>query len=223
MRWRRGVLLVLAGPVIYALAATVGAFVPGPRASVPAGGATVEVLMIAGPIHYDLLLPADAGTLARFGFARAAGVPLGDPRVRWLVVGWGAREFYTTTGSYGDVSARAVWRGLTGDGSVMRIDVASALPAKPPARRLRMGQLQYNALLGAIEAGFARDAGGQPVPVAGAGLSRTDAFFAGVGRFHAFRTSNTWIGRTLRAAGLRFGAWTPFPYSVALSHWLWQS
>ena len=37
----------------------------------------------------------------------ATGIALDHPEARWLVLGWGARDFYTTVGTYSDVTARA--------------------------------------------------------------------------------------------------------------------
>lgn len=55
------------------------------------------------------------------------------------------------------------------------------------------------------------------MPIPGPGFGPTDRFFAAHGRFDILRTCNTWISDMLRAAGLRFGAWTPTPYAVTLS------
>ena len=149
-------------------------------------------------------------------------MPVDHPDLRWLVVGWGARAFYTTAGSYADVKPGAVFKAVTGDSSVMRIDAAGALPETVPLRRLSLSPAQLAALLQAIDDSFQRDSQGAPISV-DAQLGETDAFYQGTGRFHLFTTCNTWISATLRRAGLRFGAWTPAPFSVSLSHWLWQS
>lgn len=214
--------LALGLVAVYAALSIGLAAVPGPRATVQGRGAPVDVRLVAGPIHYDFLLPADGDTRARFGFAQAAGVPLSHPQVEWIVVGWGGRDFYTTVGSYLDVTPRAVWRGITGDGSVLHLDVTGALPPDLDTRDIVLGADQYALLLDAILAELAVDAAGRPRPLA-VRYGETDAFFEARGRFDAVRTCNAWAGRMLRTAGLRFGLWTPLPYSFSLSHWLWQS
>lgn len=217
MRIGRWVLRGLAtGPILvlaYVCAAALGAVVPGARGDVPAGGPDVTVRLLAGPIHYDLLLPATKETRRVFGFAAEADVPVAHPAVEWIVVGWGARAFYTTTGSYRDVEIGAVLRGVFGDGAVLRVDVAGALPDDVGGRVLTLSHGRYRALLGAI---LAARAPGRALDHPG--FTETDAFFPALGRFHLFRTCNVWVGEVLRAAGLRFGAWTPMPYSVTLSH-----
>ena len=209
---RRGAAALVLAIATYLAAALAGALIPGRVAPVAQGPGETEILLISGPIHYDILLPLDDRTRDAFGFLEPAGYPLPD-WADWLVVGWGAQTFYTTTGSYADVNATALWRGLTGDSSVMRVELAGPLRDDLPFHRLTLNHAQYAALLENITASFATPARRLPVP----GFSQTDAFFAANGRFHIFRTCNTWIGRVLRASGHPFGAWTPTPYAVTLS------
>nr|WP_281494108.1 DUF2459 domain-containing protein [Jannaschia sp. S6380] len=204
MRW----LLLLPGAVaVWLMAGLLGAAIP--VAGEPPGE-EVEIGLVGTAIHYDFLLPATPETRAALGFARRAGVPLDDPAVAWILVGWGAHDFYTSTGRYADIGAGPVLRAITGDGSVLRIDVWPAFD-DPATLRLRLSGAQYERLLAAI-------AGMQGGPVLDhPGFTRTDAFVAAHGRFHLLRTCNVWIGEMLRAAGLRFGAWTPTPQAVRLS------
>lgn len=207
---------------LYLLAAVVGAVVPGPRAELgprtdlfglEAGApADVEIRLISGPIHYDLMLPADAATRRAFGFA--SGVPVDHPGAAWVVVGWGAEQFYTTIGGYRDLRFSAVWRGITGDRAVLRLDVAGPVP-EDVGRVLRLTRGQYDRLVADITA-----EAGAPLDVPG--FTQTDQFYQAKGPFHIVRPCNQWVGERLRAAGLRFGVWTPTPFAVTLSHWWHQ-
>lgn len=218
-RWWRGLALALSIPLgLYLIGALIGAIVPFGVSGAAPGGQDREIGLLSGPIHYDLLLPLDAETRAHFGFAAAAGLPIDHPEARWLVIGWGAREFYTTTGDYTDVTPGAVLWGLFGDRAVMRLDLAGPLPADLDIQRLTLSNAQFALLLAAISESFARDDAGNPVWLADKGLSGSDVFFAARGRFNLFNTCNVWVGNMLRAAGLDFGIWTPLPVSVRLSH-----
>ncbi|MFY0636140.1 MAG: DUF2459 domain-containing protein [Vannielia sp.] len=212
LRW--ALLWPLVAALLYLAAAALGGLVPGAEVEVaPGEGAPVEIGLIAGPIHYDFLLPATPETRAALAFAAEGGVPLDAPEVAHVLVGWGAAGFYTTAGSYGDVTASTVLRAATGDASVLRVEVYAALPEGLDYPRLRLTAGQYSALLAFI----AHTRSGPAVE--GAGFSQTDAFFEARGRFHLFRTCNTWITDALRAAGHPAGAWTPTPYAVTLSLW----
>lgn len=205
----------------YLGAAIVGALVPGPVANLPDAPIEVEIRLVSGPIHYDILLPLDAPTRARFAFLENSPLPLDHPQAEWLMVGWGARTFYTTTGSYRDVMARAVLRGIFGDDSVMRVDVLPHLNDDLPFPRLSLSLAEYDALMDAIALSFSRDIAGQVDLLDHPGFNDTDQFFNAERRFHIFRTCNTWVGQMLRAGGQRIGIWTPTPYAVDLSRALY--
>jgi len=219
-KWRVGALLrhLLFWPLfvlaLYLAAAGLGGLIPGRVAEVsPGAGPPVEIGLIAGPIHYDFLLPATEETRAALGFASTGGVPLHSPEAVHVLAGWGAAGFYTTAGSYSDVTAGTVLRAATGDSSVLRVEVLGKLPPGFTYPRLTLTAGQYSALLA-----FIAETRSGPA-VTGAGFSQTDAFFEARGRFHLFRTCNTWITDALRAAGHPAGGWTPTPYSVRLSLW----
>ncbi|WP_370642121.1 TIGR02117 family protein [Yoonia sp. I 8.24] len=192
---------------MYLLAGTVGGMVR--TGSKPPDEGGIEIGLFAGPIHTDILIPATAQVRDRFGFLAAAGMPINHPDVSWVSVGWGARDFYTTTGDYTDLSLRPVWRAVTGDHAVMRVDLAGPLRADLDVTRLQLSPDQFATLLDAISAGFASDN-----PIDHPGFNATDRFYPATGRFHLLRTCNVWVGDVLRGAGVRVGLWTPFIWSL---------
>lgn len=213
----RIIVWLLAPFVVYFGLALLGAFIPHfDRAEVEGEPKTHEIILVAGLIHYDILLPVDDATLSQFAFVETAGVPLSNPQVRWLAVGWGSEAFYTTTGSYANLSASTVWKAVTGDTGVIRFEVTGALPQHPKLRRIAVSEAQLDALRTSI----LNDLGRSPFALPLAGFSDTDAFFpANAGWFNGLRTCNVWVAEKLSDAGLAFGAWTPTPYSVTLSLW----
>ncbi|MBO6603427.1 MAG: DUF2459 domain-containing protein [Roseicyclus sp.] len=218
---RRTLRRVALAPVLiicaYLAAAIIGALIPGPVAEMPRDGAqSVEIGLIGGPIHYDFLLPATAESRAALSDAEAAGVPVRHPLVAHFLVGWGARAFYTTAGSYADITDTALARAVAGDGSVLRVEALGIVPPGFDYARISLTWAQYDALLAAIAA----TSTGVPVP--GASFTEADGFLEARGRFHIFRTCNTWISTMLRAAGVEAGIWTPTPYAVRLSLWWHQ-
>lgn len=201
--------------VIYFGLALLGAFVPQAQGDVSDQGATHEIILVAGLIHYDILLPADSATRETFGFVQDAGVPLDSPVVRWLSVGWGSEAFHTTTGSYANLSLGTVWTAITGDTGVIRFEVTGALPVHPKLRRIRVSAAQLDALRNSIRADLAPDLTALDLD----GFSDTDAFFPAAGHFSVLRTCNIWVAEKLADGGLSIGAWTPTPYAMTLSLW----
>lgn len=175
----------------------------------------VRVGLLVGPIHTDLLIPLTPEVRSRFGFAAAGGVPVGDPRAEWIVVGWGALQFYTTAGTWGDITAGALLRGVTGDRSVLRLDALGRIDDFGDVAFVAMDEVTLLRLADRIAAEVAP---GVP-PVDHPGFTRTDSFWPAAGRFDIFRTCNVWLGEVLREAGVAWGRWTPTPQAVRLSLW----
>jgi len=216
----RGLAATLAAPflilALWFVAGFAGALLPG-RVTPQPGPPLHEIRLIGTAIHYDLALPLTPAIRDRFAFAESAGVPLQDPSAQWLLIGWGARGFYTQAGSYADLPLAATARAALGDASVIRLEVWPAFPPEevPGTQILHLSGTGLAALLDHI----AGELGAVPRPLPGASLTDTDAFFYAQTRFSALRTCNVWLGEALRAAGQPLGAWTPTPQALRLSLW----
>ncbi|MEM1232923.1 MAG: DUF2459 domain-containing protein [Pseudomonadota bacterium] len=187
-----------------------GALIPGPTVEVPAAPTDREVWLLRGPIHTDFVLPLDPATRAAFAFADL------PQESQWVIVGWGSRAFYTTTGSYRDLSLPIVWRAATGDDGVLRVlpvPEGAQGPGNWAQQRLEVGSNAYGRLL---EAMTRRVIAGK---LEGLSLSPGDAFYATDGRFSLLRSCNQWAGEVLRAAGLRTGIFTPTTGGLRVSLW----
>jgi uncharacterized protein (TIGR02117 family) len=169
---------------------------------------------LSGPIHYDLLLPLTPQTRAAFDLTYPAGVPVADPAMEWLIVGWGAKGFYTAPDGVRGWTLTIIASAIFGDSSVLRVDAAGPIFDATGITFVDLTQNQYDALIAEILATVA-----SPSPLNDAGFTDTDAFFAADGHFNIVNTCNTWVGATMRKIGLPFGRWTPLPQSIRLSLW----
>ena len=199
----------------YLLAALAGALWPGPHAPRD-GPATISAYLVRSPIHYDILLPLNAEVRTRFAWLAETGLDPAHPGAEWLVIGWGGEAFYTTTGTYRDITLQAVWRGVTGDQGVLRIALAGPKSPDWPVRPIALAPRGLTALIDHIDDTLRIGPGTAALPLPG--FSEFDRFFPAKGHFNIFRTCNVWIGTALREAGLPFGGWTPTPYAVTLAH-----
>ena len=209
--------LIVALPVLYVAAGLTGALLPGAHDPV-SGAPTERIGLLRGPIHYDFLLPLTPALRESFRFAASDGLPVQDPRAHWLIVGWGAAAFYTTTGSYSDLNALAVWKAITGDDAVMRLAVAGVIDPSAAIPGLRWLDLPP-AALDRLATAIAADLSPVPQVMPGLSLGESDVFYRAQGRFTLGRTCNVWLGEMIRAAGLPFGRWTPTPQAVDLALW----
>ena len=167
------------------------------------------------PIHTDIAIPLEPEVRAAFAFAADAGQPIDAPGARYLVIGWGGREFYTQTPTWSQLKVMPLLKGLTLDRAVMHVDVAGEIPEPhPEVIGIDLDDAAFAALLAPSASSPAR----APARfVAGVSYGAYDAFYEANGSFTAVLGCNTWAASALRAAGLRTGWWNPLPQSLGLS------
>ena len=196
-----------------------GALVPRPLLPFDSvDTATRRILLLHNPIHTDIAIPLDAAVLADFDFLLGAGIPADLPDARYLVFGWGGREFYINTPVWSELKAGPLFKGLTLDRSVMHVEVAGDIPEpQPVVTGHALSEAGYDRLLTFIRASFRSSPERGPIHIEGAAYGEFDAFFEANGWFNAVAGCNTWTATALREAGLRTGWWNPLPQSLAVS------
>jgi uncharacterized protein (TIGR02117 family) len=124
------------------------------------------------------------------------------PDADYLEFGWGDWDYYQATDpSIGLALKAAFWS----SGSVLQLTgLKGALAAYFPGSEIIEISLQDQALRRLIEflsGTFARPSPGTPA-VARPGLDQRSKFYRANGKFHLFRTCNTWVAEALREAEL---------------------
>jgi len=186
----------------YPLAAWVGSSIPV-NAPAPPAQDGVQLMVASNGVHTMLIVPLvnpDADWRVDF--------PATDPRTTHLGIGWGDKQFFLETATWADVSWRTPIHVIAGGGeSLLHVDNLVNPRAGPNTRPLIVSHAQYRSLIAAIRA---ERAPGPAIPGYGAG----DTFYPARETYTPWRTCNTWMGRILRDAGVRMGAWTPLPGGV---------
>lgn len=195
----------------YAAAGLTGGAIPGNRAwRQSAAPDSIAIFVESNGVHTGIVVPKVAAGVDWRGVARAGD--LRDPRFAaydHLAFGWGEKTFYLETPTWADVKLRTVLAAATGsDATLMHVDHVPAPRATPEIRRVLVTPDEYRRLAAFIAATFRP--GGAHYP----GYGGYDAFYDATGRYSALRTCNNWTGEALRHAGIRIGAWTPFPVTV---------
>ena len=218
-------LMILLGlPALYGAAALGLGLLPAPHRPPLAGQPVVPVYLISNGWHVWVALPAHLQTgpdqtdwNAWLGDNALTGrLAEGD----YVAFGWGDRDFYLATRRPVDFRPDLALAALLGRGPaamhVMRVPETALANPQPQlrVRQLDVDALQYHALAAYIQASFAPGENGRPRPLPAPGFGLDDVFFEATGRYSPFRTCNEWIGAGLRAAGLKAGWWTPFPYGL---------
>jgi uncharacterized protein (TIGR02117 family) len=197
---------------VYLLAGLAGAAIPANAGWTPAAQG-VRVYVVDNGIHTDIVVPR--GALGPALAARLRPGDLADPAQAarsHVAFGWGDRDFYLNTPTWADVNPWRVGRALVGAGeTVMHVSYHDAPREGPRVKALVLREGELARLVAAIEGSF-----GEGAAVRGYGAG--DAFYVARGGYSLVHTCNGWTGAALRNAGVKMGAWTPFPYGVML--WL---
>ena len=196
-RWRR---CLGAGALLAAIALFLAACAAAPVAPAALPGPRTEPLyVIARGWHTEIVLPAGA---LEPPLASLQPVASG---VRFLVFGWGARDYYMAP----DPGLADALRASAPGPAVMLVIPLAVSPddfAGPgnvvPLRVTREGMARLAQFLWDS---LAKDEAGNPRRV-GAGLYPQSAFFAASGTYDLGHTCNTWTAEALAAAGLPVSA-----------------
>jgi uncharacterized protein (TIGR02117 family) len=206
---------IVAIPLLYLLAALILGAVPANVAfHEPARGITIFIR--SNGVHTWIVMPKVS---AEMDWRPYAPPPhLRDPR--WgnadhVAIGYGNREFYLNTPTWGDLSVRTAALALFGSGpTLLHVEHVHQPRPEPGQRPIRITPDQYRRLAGYIQRRFRLDRGGRPMPLLGRGYGPNDMFYAANGGYSFVMTCNEWTGRALRSAGVRTGLWTPFEQSI---------
>jgi uncharacterized protein (TIGR02117 family) len=212
-RWAfLGLFLILVG---YGAAGMVGGAIPSnPGWKAPESG--VRIYVESNGIHTGLVLPMAAEGVDWHDLLRPED--LRDPRYAaysHVSIGWGERTFYLETPTWGDVRLKTVAAAAIGsDRTVMHVEHVPEphAGADDDIRAITLRPEEYRRLADYIRGSFGSD--GMERPAHQYGYDVYDVFYTARGHYSAITTCNSWTGDALRHAGVRIGAWTPFPVTV---------
>ena len=216
LRWTlRIVAGILALPLLYLLAAIFLGLVPANVAFRQPTEGGVLIYIRSNGVHTDIVVPRVNAEADWRPYADPSH--LRDPRrgeADHVAFGYGARDFYLNTPTWGDLSPGVALRSMTGgDTTLVHVEHVDRPQREDWQRPLRLSPEQYRRLAAFIRSSVRTGADGAPIHVPG-GYTDADTFYEGNGGFSMFYNCNSWTGQALRAAGVRMGLWTPFEQSV---------
>jgi uncharacterized protein (TIGR02117 family) len=209
-----GILLAL--PLIYFAAALLGGLIPA-NAGWQEAKSGVRIFVRTNGVHTWILMPKVAAGIDWRPIARPAHIK--DPRYargNHIAVGYGNRDFYLNTPTWGDLSPRTALAAAFGGGpSLVHVEHEHDPKADQYQQPITLTIAEYRKLAAHVRQSFDL-AGRRSHPLLGRGYGPADAFYEARGPYNAYRTCNEWTGEALRAAGIRTGAWTPLSESIML-------
>ena len=208
LRWVAGLFAALLAIVLaYLAAAWIGSSLPrGGSVSGDEGG--VSIFVETNGIHTGIVMPIAAAEHDWRRVFPEAGAPLPRDRLpTHVAIGYGEREVFLDTPSWGDLRVGTAMRVATlGGPGMIRVQRLADPVAGPQRRRVTLPPAAYRDLAAAIEADLASAGGGARAFASFAPHSRN---YLASTRYTMVRNCNQWTANKLAAAGLRVGRWTP--------------
>lgn len=210
---RRRSVLALAGTTAalaaYPAAGLIGGAIPS-NAGWTSPEQGVTLFIESNGVHTGIVMPkVAAGVDWRTTFPAR---DLAEPRyagLDHLSIGWGERTFYLTTPTWADLKPAMVLAAAIGsDATLVHVDHVPRPTGGTDLRHVTVRPAEYRRLAAYIRASL------KPGGERHRGYFDYDAFYGARGHYSGVRTCNAWIGDALRFAGIRTGAWTPFPVTV---------
>ncbi len=209
-----GTLLTL--PLLYFTGALAGGLIPA-NAGWTEAQSGVPIFVRTNGVHTWIMVPKVAAGVDWTPIVPAAHIK--DPRYargNHIAIGYGNRDFYLNTPTWGDLSLRTALAAAFGGGPSL-IHVEHEHDPRPDEHQqpITLSVREYRRLAAHIRQSFDL-AGGRSKPLLGRGYGPADVFYEARGPYNAYRTCNEWTGEALRAAGARTGVWTPLSQSIML-------
>jgi uncharacterized protein (TIGR02117 family) len=207
---------LLALPLLYFAAALLGSLIPANLGWRQAERG-ITIFVRTNGVHTWLMVPSVAAGIDWRPLAPAHHIKDVRYAGNYLAIGFGNRDFYLNTPTWGDLSARTALAAAFGRGpSLVHVEHERDPRPNEYQQPIILTEAEYRKLAARIRRSFEIGPSGRTIPLLGRGYGPADIFYEGRGGYNAYRTCNEWTGEALRAAGVRTGLWTPLSQSIML-------
>lgn len=173
-------------------------------------------------IHTSIILPCMIDGASDICPFPARDLPNRQVPARWQMVGWGDRDFFLNTPTWGDFDMSTAITAVKGSGgTLVHVDHLDNLP-NAGLKSVRISRDAHQKILLRIlnEATLYAPDGAKLRPIKGYG--KNDLFYTGGNydqtRYSMAYTCNNWVSDVLADAGIRTGYWTPLSFGVMWWH-----
>lgn len=214
-RWGQAAVALCGG---VAAALLVGAMVPRKTPWRAGGGANRLLLIRTNALHTDIGIPATPMVRRRFAFLKDVGIPVDDPSLTHILVGWGAEGFYPNNAQPQKIGPLALLHAVIGDDSVLRFAALADPGGQWAGRDVHiLSDDALEALVAFVERTLDRHPDGRFKCLDHPGIIELDHFFEARPTFAVVACCNVWVSEAVAQAGIRTGRWTPLPQTLTAS------
>lgn len=216
LRWTgKALAALLAGlvliAVLFLLFGWIGSTIPRNNAT-PSVEDGIDILVETNGTHTGIVMPIVTEEFDWREHFSSAGLARNGRLPTHVAVGWGEREIFLHTPTWGDLKPSTALRiAVTGGDPVMRV---SHYVRPAPGRYHRPVTISRAAYVRMAQAIAGSLAGPPDEREILRGTNPEDAYYQARGHYTLFQTCNDWVGDMLAEADIQMGLWTPFAGGV---------
>jgi uncharacterized protein (TIGR02117 family) len=159
--------------------------------------------------HTDIIVPTVTSQLDWRSFVTPLDTRSADSSISYISFGWGDKEFFLNTPTWGDLTASTALKAASGLGSgAVHVTYIGNPEFNPSWRKMMLNEKQYAELIHFIQQSFLMKEGKVVVIPTEARYGNNDAFYESTKSYSLFYTCNTWTHEGLDAAEQAHCPWT---------------
>jgi len=180
--------------------------------------ASIQIWLMKSGVHTDFILPVKTkykDWTTEFPFKNTQAK---DTTTPLIAIGWGDKNFYMNTPTWGDLTAKTAISAMSGLGtSAIHATYYYYILNDRPTISLYLSENQYRKLIKYIEKSLRRNKQLNTIyiePRWKAVMGQNDAYYEAHKNYSIFTTCNSWINSGLKAANKKACLWTPFANGI---------
>ena len=175
----------------------------------------IVIMIETNGVHTGIVMPVVSEVKDWREIFPSAGMPREDGRIpTHIAIGWGEKEVFLNTPTWGDLKASTALRiAFRGGEGLMRVGHYVWPQPSEYHRPMVLRPTEYRILASEIEAALPPLAEGQ-TRFSHTSFETGARNYDALGRYTLSNTCNQWVGDTLAKAGMKIGYWTPLSGGV---------
>ena len=207
MKW---VFIIVLIPVAYLLVSLILTIIPVNNETGNSEN-NKSIYLNSNGVHLNIIIPKgqiDSDLLAGLEY---------DMDDQYFSFGWGDRNFYLETPTWGDLTLKNAFVALFLTSPTL-IHLTRYSGTRDDWAEIKVDQDQLNKINQFINESFYYDPQNKKVMLNNKGYSNNDDFYEALGSYSYYKTCNSWVNTGLKSVGIKACLWTPFEFGLLGMH-----
>jgi len=180
------------------------------------GNKTFVCYLKSNGSHVDIVMPIRSAGHSWLNYLNTEHIAYRDSSFQWVAFGWGDKNFYLNTPTWGDLTVATAFKAAFWLSSgALHVTFYKELSEAQNCVPIKLSAKQNQELFDFIREDFKKDDEQQIIHIpTAANYGPCDAFYESKKRYSLFHTCNTWVNDALKATENKHCLWTALEFGV---------